>query len=60
MKIAIGCDHGGFMLKNEVKNYLEKNGYEVNRELTYAGGSKLAYNIKGGLWIQNMAQFISV
>ena len=28
MKIAIGCDHGGFALKQEVKGYLEKNGYE--------------------------------
>lgn len=29
MKIAIGCDHGGFVLKGEILAYLEKNGYEV-------------------------------
>lgn len=29
MKIAFGCDHGGFVLKKEVIEYLEKNGHEV-------------------------------
>ncbi len=29
MKIAIGCDHGGFILKEEILNYLNKNGYEI-------------------------------
>ncbi len=29
MKIAMGCDHGGLTLKNQVKQYLEENGYEV-------------------------------
>ena len=28
MKIAIGCDHGGFGLKPTLIKYLEKNGYE--------------------------------
>lgn len=28
MKIAIGCDHGGYQLKQEVIAYLEKKGYE--------------------------------
>ncbi len=28
MKISIGCDHGGFNLKEQVKTYLEKK-YEV-------------------------------
>ena len=27
--IAIGCDHGGFDLKEKVKAHLEKKGYEV-------------------------------
>ena len=26
--IAIGCDHGGFALKQEIMAYLDKNGYE--------------------------------
>ena len=29
MKIAMGCDHGGFDLKEEVKAYLTGQGYEV-------------------------------
>ncbi|BDF59604.1 ribose-5-phosphate isomerase [Christensenellaceae bacterium] len=29
MKVAFGCDHGGFVLKKEVMEYLEKNGHEV-------------------------------
>ena len=29
MKIAIGCDHGGFNLKNEVAKYLTEKGIEV-------------------------------
>ena len=28
MKIAIACDHGGLNLKNALKAFLEKNGYE--------------------------------
>jgi ribose 5-phosphate isomerase B len=28
-KVALGADHGGFALKEELKAYLEKNGYEV-------------------------------
>ncbi len=28
MKIAIGCDHGGYNLKPVLKQYLEKNGFE--------------------------------
>ena len=30
MKIALACDHGGLNLKNELKKFLEKNGYEYN------------------------------
>lgn len=29
MKIAIGCDHGAFTLKNKVVSHLEKKGYTV-------------------------------
>lgn len=29
MKIAIGCDHGAFTLKQKLKSYLEKKGYTV-------------------------------
>lgn len=28
MKIAIGCDHGGFAYKEILKGYLEEKGYE--------------------------------
>lgn len=29
MKIALGCDHGGFSHKNAISEYLQKNGYDV-------------------------------
>lgn len=29
MRIALGADHGGVDLKNEIKKYLEVKGYEV-------------------------------
>ena len=29
MKIAVAADHGGLNLKNEIKNYLNVNGYET-------------------------------
>ena len=28
MKIALGCDHGGLNLKNEILNYLKEEGME--------------------------------
>ena len=28
MKIALGCDHGGFELKEKIKHQLEQDGYE--------------------------------
>ena len=29
MKIAMGCDHGGFAMKEELKAYLTEKGHEV-------------------------------
>lgn len=29
MKIALGSDHGGYLLKTEIKAYLQSKGYEV-------------------------------
>ena len=29
MKIALGCDHGGLTLKNQIAEYLSANGYEI-------------------------------
>ena len=29
MRIAIGCDHGAYLLKNKVADHLRKAGYEV-------------------------------
>lgn len=29
MKVSIGCDHGGYDLKEKVKAHLEEKGYEV-------------------------------
>lgn len=29
MTIAFGCDHGGFVLKKEIMEYLEKSGHKV-------------------------------
>ena len=36
MKIAIGSDHGGYDLKEQVKYYLVKNGYDVVDVGTYS------------------------
>ena len=29
MKISLGCDHGGYALKEHIKAYLESKGHEV-------------------------------
>ena len=29
MKISLGCDHGGFAMKEHIKSWLESHGYEV-------------------------------
>lgn len=36
MKIAIGSDHGGFLLKEELKNHLFKKGFDVIDVGTYS------------------------
>lgn len=36
MKIAVGADHAGFPLKEKIKEFLEKKGYEVLDMGTYS------------------------
>ena len=37
--IAIGCDHGGYYLKQDIIDFLEKNGYEYKEYGTYSDES---------------------
>lgn len=54
--IAIGCDHGGYELKQEIMNHLAKRGIEYKDYGTYTKdscdypeyGKKVAYAIKNG------------
>lgn len=39
MKISIGCDHGGFALKEHLKQFLEEKGYSVEDVGTYSEDS---------------------
>ena len=39
MKIAIGSDHGGYSLKEDIKEYLAKKGYDVVDVGTYSTAS---------------------
>ncbi len=39
MKIAIGCDHGAYTMKNKLISYLEKKGYTVKDFGCYNPGS---------------------
>ena len=32
MKVILGCDHGGFELKETAKKFLASSGYEVDDE----------------------------
>ncbi len=36
MKIALGCDHGGFELKEKVKNHLLERGFEIEDKGCYS------------------------
>jgi len=36
MKISIGCDHGGFALKEHIKSYLQEKGHTVEDVGTYS------------------------
>ncbi|MDS0528347.1 ribose 5-phosphate isomerase B [Clostridium sp. SHJSY1] len=36
MKIALGADHGGYELKEEISKYLKENGYETKDFGTYS------------------------
>jgi len=38
-KIALGCDHAGFEMKEAIKEYLGKSGYEVRDFGTYSAQS---------------------
>ena len=37
--IAIGCDHGGYYLKQDIIDFLEKNGYKYKDYGTYSDES---------------------
>lgn len=39
MKVAIGCDHGGYQLKEEIKRYLQDTGIEYTDFGTYSEDS---------------------
>lgn len=39
MKISIGCDHGGLILKNAIVDHLKKLGYDVMDVGTYTNES---------------------
>ena len=39
MKIAIGADHAGFEVKEQLKNYLKDKGHQVADFGTYSNGS---------------------
>lgn len=39
MKIALGADHGGFELKEEIKKHLEEKGFEIKDFGTYTTDS---------------------
>ena len=56
MKIAIACDHAGYEMKENVKSWLIKSGYDINDLGTYSSASvdypdyahKLAIEVETG------------
>lgn len=56
MKIAIGCDHGGFVLKEKIVEYLNSQNYDVTDFGTYSSdscdypvvGKKVAAEVSNG------------
>ena len=55
MKISIGCDHGGFALKEKIVKYLKSKGHEVIDHGCYDEGrvDYPHYGLKVGKDIQN-------
>ena len=41
MKIALGCDHGGYAMKEDIKKQLEGLGHEVKDCGTYSTSNKI-------------------
>lgn len=63
-KIIIGCDHGGFNLKNKIIMHLQKKGYEVEDFGTYNTDScdypVIAKNVAREVSIGNIEKAILV
>lgn len=57
MKIALGCDHGGYELMQEVIKYLDEKGYDYENYGTYSNasvdypeyGKKVAHAVADGV-----------
>ena len=55
MKIAMGCDHGGFLLKENLKERLIADGYEIE-DLGIDCGGEIDYPDKAVEVAQNVIQ----
>lgn len=53
MKVVIGVDHGGFSLKKEIVEHLEKQGFEISDMGTYSEAScdypDIAHKVAGAV-----------
>ena len=45
--VALSCDHGGFELKEAIRNWLEDNGYAYKDFGTYAADEPIDYPLAG-------------